>query len=138
MSDKIDAVWPAVPADERMSPAELRVVREYLGLTGEALAAYLGVSSRTVRHWEAGQFAVPDGVRLELEQLEEITARAVDDAVAQLLDVPEPTVLVYRSDEEYRAAQPDTRLPASWHRAVIARAADRVPGLAIDYPQPVS
>src|SRR5690606_40083818 len=45
---------PGMPDDERMTPAEFRVVREFLGLTPEWLAAHLGVSGRTVRHWEQG------------------------------------------------------------------------------------
>jgi DNA-binding XRE family transcriptional regulator len=125
-----------VPADERMTAAELRVVREYLGLTGDALAAHLGVSSRTLRHWEAGVYAIPDGVREEIEDLEEVTARAVDDAVAQLMDVPDPVAVVYRTDDEYHHAHPEITLPASWQRAVVARAAERVPGLGIDYAPP--
>ncbi len=32
---------PGMPDDERMTDAELRVVREHLGLTGDALAAHL-------------------------------------------------------------------------------------------------
>src|SRR5690606_819281 len=55
---------PGMPDDERMTPAEFRVVREFLGLTPEWLAAHLGVSGRTVRHWEQGKYAIPDGVRL--------------------------------------------------------------------------
>jgi len=127
-----------IPDDEIMTPAELRVVREYLGLTGEALAAHLGVSSRTVRHWEAGVYAIPDGVRQEIEDLEEATATAVADAIAQLLDVPDPVVIVYRTDEPYHYTHPEITLPAAWHRAVIARAAQEVPGLRIDYPEDIA
>jgi hypothetical protein len=43
-------------------------------------------------------------------------------------------VYVYRSDEEYHAAHPEVPFPASWHRAVVARIAQEVPGLAIAYP----
>lgn len=127
-----------IPDDEIMTPAELRVVREYLGLTGEALAVHLGVSSRTVRHWEAGVYAIPDGVRLEIEQLEELTATAVADAISQLMDVPDPVALVYRTDELYHYTHPGIPLPAAWHRAVVARAAQEVPSLRIDYPEDIA
>lgn len=123
-----------VPDDERMRPAELRVIREYLGLTGDALAAILEVSPRTVRHWEAGKYHIPDGVRIKVEQLEVMTAHAVADGVAQFADVDEPCVITYRDDAEYLRAEPSTVMPASWHRAVVARIAHEVPGLAIDYP----
>lgn len=124
---------PGMPDDERMTDAEFRVVREYLGLTGDWLADHLGVSSRTVRHWEQGKYPVPDGVRLELEDLEARTAQFVVGAAAQLLDMPAPGVITYRTDTDYHAAHPEIEFPAAWHRAAVARIAQEVPGLAIAY-----
>ena len=126
---------PGMPDDERMTSAELRVVREYLGLTPEWLAEHLNVSARTVRHWEAGKYAIPDGVRLEMEDLERRTGEFVAGVVGKLMDLPDPGVLTYRSDAEYRAANPDVEFPASWHRAVVARIAQEVPALRIAYPE---
>lgn len=133
------AGWTAQPEesvtdDERMTAAQFRVFREFLGLTGDALAALLDVDPRTVRHWEAGKYRIPDGVRIAVEQLEEMTERAVADATEQLGDVDEPGVIVYRTDDEYQRECPGAVMPASWHRAVVARTALDVPGLAIDYP----
>jgi hypothetical protein len=125
---------PGMPEDERMTDAEFRVVREFLGLTGDWLAAHLGVSSRTVRHWEQGKYAIPDGVRLEMEDLERRTAEFISGIVPQLMDLPDPGVLTYRTDEEYHAAHPEVPFPASWHRAVVARIAQEVPALTIAYP----
>ncbi|MEO3976288.1 helix-turn-helix transcriptional regulator [Streptomyces sp. CAU 1734] len=125
---------PPMPEDERMTDAEFRVVRDWLGLTGDWLAAHLGVSPRAVRHWEQGKYPVPDRVRLEMENLEAHASAAVGTAVAALLDTPEPGILTYRTDAEYHAAHPEVSLPASWHRAVVARIAQAVPGLAIAYP----
>jgi transcriptional regulator with XRE-family HTH domain len=127
---------PGMPEDERMTDAELRTVREFLGLTPEWLAAHLGVSARTVRHWEAGRYAIPDGVRLEIEDLERRTGEFISGIVPQLLDLPDPGVYVYRSDEEYHTAHPEIPFPASWHRAVVARIALEVPGLSIAYTEP--
>ncbi|MCX4606793.1 YdiL family protein [Streptomyces anulatus] len=124
-----------MPDDERMTDAEFRVIREYLGFTPEWLADHLKVSARTVRHWEAGKYAIPDGVRLEVEDLEARTAAFVAGVVTKLLDIPEPGVLTYRTDTEYHTAHPDVPFPASWHRAVVARIAQDVPGLAIAYPE---
>lgn len=131
MTDYTDP--PGMPDDERMTDAEFRVIREYLGFTPEWLADQLKVSARTVRHWEAGKYAIPDGVRLELESLEARTGEFVGNAVAALMDAPEPGVLTYRTDAEYHAAHPEVPFPASWHRAVVARIAQEVPGLAIAY-----
>lgn len=122
---------PGMPEDERMTDAEFKVVREFLGLTGDWLAGHLGVSPRTVRHWEAGRYAIPDGVRLEIEDLERRTGEFISGIVPKLMDMPEPGVVTYRTDEEYHAAHPEVPFPASWHRAVIARVAQEVPGLSI-------
>ncbi|MGW1468475.1 helix-turn-helix domain-containing protein [Streptomyces sp. NPDC002308] len=116
-----------------MTDAEFRVVREHLGLTGDWLAAHLGVSPRTVRHWEHGKYAIPDGVRIAMKNLEAQTSAFIGGAVAQLLDMPEPGVITYRTDAEYHAAHPEIPFPASWHRAVVARIAQEVPRLAIAY-----
>lgn len=125
---------PGMPEDERMTPAELRVIREFLGLTPEWLAAHLNVSARTVRHWEAGKYAIPDGVRLEVERLEAHTGQAVGTYVDALMDLPDPGVTTFRTDAEFHAAAPEQApLPASWHRAVVARVAQEVPGLSIVY-----
>ena len=123
-----------MPENERMTDAEFRVVRDFLGLTGEWLAGHLGVSSRTVRHWEQGKFAIPDGVRLEFEDLEAGTGVFVSGVIEKLQGIPEPGVITYRSDTEYHAAHPEIPFPASWHRAAVARIAQEVPGLAIAYP----
>ncbi|MFD9721080.1 helix-turn-helix domain-containing protein [Streptomyces sp. NPDC059076] len=135
MTDKTFTDPPDMPEGERMTDAEFRVVREHLGLTGEWLADHLGVSPRAVRHWEQGKYAIPDVVRLEMQSLEARTAEFADKAVAALSDMSEPGVLTYRSDAEYHNAHPEISFPASWHRALVARIAQTVPGLAIAYPE---
>lgn len=124
---------PGMPEDERMTPAEFKVVREFLGLTGDWLAAHLDVSPRTVRHWEQGKYAIPDGVRLAVEDLEARTAEFINGVVEKLIDIAAPVVITYRDDAEYHAAHPETSFPASWHRSVVARVAQEVPGLGIEY-----
>jgi hypothetical protein len=133
MTDQQYSDPPGMPDDERMTDAEFRVVREFLGLTGDWLAGHLGVSPRTVRHWEQGKYPVPDGVRLEMEDLERRTGEWIDRLVPQLLDLPDPGAYVYRTDEDYHAAHPEISFPASWHRAVVARIAQEVPALQIAY-----
>lgn len=128
---------PGMPEDERMTAAEFKVVREYLGLTGDWIAGHLGVSPRTVRHWEQGKYAIPDGVRLQLEDLERLTSEFIGRAVKQLMDLPEPGIVTYRDDAEYQADHPEAGYPASWHRAVCARIAQDVHGLSIAYASDV-
>ncbi|MFE7759530.1 helix-turn-helix domain-containing protein [Streptomyces sp. NPDC057429] len=129
---------PGMPEGERMTPAEFKVLREFLGVTGDWLAGYLEVSPRTVRHWEQGKYAIPDGVRLAVEDLEKRTAQFVAGVVEQLMDLPEPGVITYRDDEEYHAAHPGIEFPASWHRAVVARVAQEVPALSITFADTVA
>ncbi|GAA1011538.1 helix-turn-helix domain-containing protein [Streptomyces thermogriseus] len=137
MNEKTYTDPPGMPEDERMTPAELRVVREFLGFTPESLAEHLKVSARTVRHWEAGKYKIPDGVRLEIEKLEAQTAKYVEAVIEQLMDLPDPAVVTYRTDAEYKATDPSSPFPASWHRAVIARVAQEVPALSIVYASDV-
>ena len=119
-------------AADRMDPGALQTVREYLGLTTEALAGMLGVREDTYRRWESGREPVPVRVREEVEDVEEYTARAVDDIVRALMDARDPAVAVYRTDAQMHAARPDlSHLPARWWRHVVYRAVDRVPGVAI-------
>ncbi|MEU0078503.1 DUF1870 family protein [Micromonospora tulbaghiae] len=126
---------PGIPADERMTDAEFRVVREHLGLNVEWLAAHLGVSDRTIRHWESGRYAIPDGVRLAMEGMEQETTEFVGNAVRALLSSNDTdlTVVTYRTDADFHTAHPNADWPASWHRAVVARVAQEVPALAIVY-----
>lgn len=123
---------PPIPADEQMTAGELRTVMGWLGLDQQDLARLTGVQDRTVRRWVAGTHPIPDGVRLLIEQTETATANAVGEVVAACLDLPDPTVLVYRTDAEMHADRADTaHLPESWWRQVVARAAHELPGLRI-------
>ena len=126
---------PGMPEDERMPGVELKMVREWLAVSGDWLASHLDVTPRTVRHWEAGKYAIPDGVRLEVEHLEALTAQAVTAGVEALMDTPEPAVVTYYSDTQYEEHEPGTMWPATWHRRFVARIAQEVPGLVIVAPE---
>lgn len=120
---------------ERLSPAELRVVREYLGLTLESLAGMLDVRPDTVRKWEYGRAPIPYRIREDLEKIEAYTATAVGEMVTALQDARDPAVLVPMTDEQLHDARPDmAHLPARWYRHVIARAVHEVPGVELTQP----
>ena len=127
----------SMPDDERMDPAELRVTIGFLGLRQRDLAEVLGVAERTVRYWLVGTYPIPDGVRLEVEQLERHTTETVGEIVAAYLDGTlspqgDPTMLTYRTDADLWAAHPRIEpLPASWWDQVVARVALKVVGLVI-------
>ena len=131
MSDKAKA--PAEAGASLMSGAELRCLREWLGLTTRWLAGHLDVAERSVHRWESDVQPVPAGVASEVLRLSEVTYDVLNGIVDRLLDLPDPGVVTYRSDADYRAHHPEQDWPASWHRALCARLADEVPGLRIAY-----
>lgn len=126
----------AVDDDGPMTAAELKVVREWLGLTTRWLAEHLHVTERTVHRWEADEVPIREFVRVAIEDIERQTAEVVDAAVSACNDARDPAILTYRTDEDYHRHHPEQPWPASWHRAVIARVAHEVPGLAINYWRP--
>ena len=113
-----------------MSPAELKTIRESLGLSAQWLADRAGVLQRSVQSWEAGRSRVPDDVAellLKLEaQFAEATRQAlavVDEQTAKQGQPPETVRLYrYRDDAALHAARPDMAgLPVTAHAALLAR-----------------
>jgi transcriptional regulator with XRE-family HTH domain len=144
-----------------MTPAELRCLRETLGLTITELAVVLGLDARaappiaeqepalarsarkaeplnerTVRRWETGAPTIskPNG-----EAFARLLAYT-DQAIAALVDGHRPgqPIITHANDHDLRRAHPDLwpSLPASWHRAVAWRAAQQIPGAVITYDSP--
>lgn len=121
-----------------MNPALFKVRRERLGLSTVQLAVLLRVSDRTVRYWEDEKYAIPPGVAGELDRFEKDAAVLADALVRTWAGQRDPVLAVYRSDEDYREADPRGSMPASWHRAAVARALDRLPGATVTYAEPVA
>ncbi|MFC5188001.1 hypothetical protein [Actinomadura harenae] len=68
----------------------------------------------------------------------EVRAGAFVGGIAgKLMDVPDPAVVVYRSDAEYHAANPAAEFPTRWLRMVVIRVALEVPALSIAYADQV-
>ena len=123
-----------------MTPAELRAHCARLGLDQEDLAAYLGVTGRTMRRWVAGAHPIPDGVADEVTALALHTARRAHALAAEVVamepdDAGERWVRTWRTEAAYREAMPTATLPASWHRAMAWRVAEMVPGVRIDFTE---
>lgn len=126
-------------ATDRMSAAEFRVLREFLGLTTRWMAEHLDVAERTVHRWEDGTSPIPLGVQVEVRELAAFTGRIVDGWVAaHSRPRVNRAMQTYRTDTDYHAThQPGGgSWSASWHRAMTARVAERVPGLDIEYWAP--
>lgn len=132
-----------------MTPAELKTIRESLGLPLQWVADQARVKLRTAQYWEQGRFAVPDDVAQMLigldDQLWQLVARYLEQvkAVADDQDaLPEEIVLLrYRTDNDLWKFYPDFRpIPASTHATLISRLRRRlweigVPSI-IEYMEP--
>lgn len=125
-----------VTLDTKMTPAELVVAREYLGITGPWLAEVAHVASRTQRRWEAGDSEIPTPVEELVRELADTAADTVDRLVADLLKQKKPGVVLLRTDADYQAAAPAGRriaYPARWHHHVAARASIEVPAVILAF-----
>lgn len=113
-----------------MTPAELKTIREAIGLTVPDLAAIAGVQERTVRYWESGRSAVPDDVAAQVEAIDHrltdmaaAALRQVREATAEHGAAPQSIVLVrYRENADLWHYHPGFRpLPVTTHAALLAR-----------------
>lgn len=113
-----------------MTPAELKTLRESLGLPVQWLAERVGVQRRSVEYWESGRSRVPDDVATLLLQLDAQFAESTRQALAVVADqtathgAPPETVHLYRYRDEAAlwAARPDMQgLPVTAHAALLAR-----------------
>ncbi|MET8826079.1 helix-turn-helix domain-containing protein [Streptomyces sp. NPDC004610] len=120
-----------IPTSAAMSAAEFRITREAVGFTQDALSMHLECSRRSVANWEDGTRPVPDDMRDAIIRLAAYTDGAVDALAYQLSGSDTPSVETYRDDETVPVLW--SGMPASWHRAVVARVARRIPSLRITY-----
>jgi len=120
-----------------MTPAELRCLRESLGMTITELALCVrhprSLNERTVRRWESGPHSIS---KPNAEAFARLVAYT-DDSVHAIVEAHRPgaPITTYWDDEALHQAEPGLwpALPASWHRAVAWRAAQQIPGATIDY-----
>lgn len=139
LSDYLKQMRDGLADEDPLTSAEVRIAREYLGLTGDKLAEKLGVNPRTLRSWEQGRDPIPGRIRPEIAELKAATDAAVAKLVADLEAADDDTLITYRNDDEYKAGVRGTSWSegwhgwsASWHRQVCARAAAQT-GARIDY-----
>lgn len=113
-----------------MNPAELKTIRENLGLSLQWLAQQAGVRLRSVEHWEAGKSPVPEDVAGLLTSLDEQLWQLVADYLAQVNEIkaeegrmPEGIVLIrYKTDEDLWEFHSGFKpIPASSHAMLLAR-----------------
>ena len=129
-----------------MTSAELKTLRESLGLPVQWLSERANVQRRSVEYWEAGRSRVPADVAELLLQIDAQFAEATRQALAVVDEQtakqgrPPKTVRLYRyrDDAALWEARPDMRgLPVTAHAALLARVRialqDRGQSVAIEY-----
>lgn len=113
-----------------MTGAELRTVRDSLGLSAREVAEMCGVKERTVQRWEVDDWPVPQDVGSVIRQLDEEMELVVAEMVELLhLQIeragrpPTDTVLLrYRSAEDLARFQPGWgQFPPAVHGALVDR-----------------
>ena len=113
-----------------MTPAELKTIRESLGLPLQWVATQARVQLRTAQYWEAGRNAVPEDVAEMLRGIDAQLWGIIDQMVRQVgamikeAGTPQQVDLVrYRNDADLWRYQPDFRpLPATCHGMLLSRA----------------
>ena len=113
-----------------MTAAELKTLRESLGLTTQWVADQAGVKLRTAQYWEmGGRMAVPGDVAEMLIAIDQ----QIDNAVTKSIDLvkevskkngyPKEVALVrYRNNDDLWQFKPDMKpLPASSHAVLLSR-----------------
>ncbi|MGO4613079.1 DUF1870 family protein [Nocardia sp. 2YAB30] len=114
--------------------AGFRATRELLGLPVPWCARFFEVAERTVERWEKGAFQIPDTVARELASIADETEQVVDAMVDAIYTGEiSPRLHTYRSNDDYCKHEPNTRYPATWHRAVCARVMVELPQVELQF-----
>jgi transcriptional regulator with XRE-family HTH domain len=122
-----------------MNGAELKTIRESLGLSLQWLADKASVSHRSAAYWEAGAKIPNDVIKLILS-LEKSVNNAVANALISIIDatenqqgLPDRIVLVrYKTDQDlWRFRKDMAGFPASYHASILYRLRTEITKLGI-------
>lgn len=115
-----------------MTGAEMKSLREYLGLPLGWVAEKMTVQRRSVEYWESGRHTPPKDaqalLRHCLEQLEQAVKNTIVVAEEQTAEMGQPPQGIdlrrYKTEDALWAAQPSlTGYPVTYHAAIVVRAA---------------
>lgn len=118
-----------------MSSAELKVQREYLGLSTAWIADKLVIGERRIQRMENGQEAIPDAVVTLIDEAQADAKSMVEQMVAVYRRTIKsaggaPALLpTYRTDKISEAA--GMPYPSRFYRHVAARVADAAAGAIV-------
>jgi len=116
-----------------MHPAELRVLRESMGLSAEWLGERFHESAETITAWESGETPIPEDIIEEMHELDYFVESMADEIVRDLraAGAKQSIYSVPRTDEDS-----PNELPASLWRAIGARVRILLPDTELDYLEP--
>jgi len=120
---------PSVTDPANITPAELRALIDWMGLTRKWFGTRVGFGERTVVRWADGHTAIPEKAGVELVRLWNQSAEAIATMVKGATERAVNGVVVlktFRVDSEYHEAMGSEEYPASWHRAMTCRAMDHI------------
>lgn len=110
-----------------MLAAEVRAIRQGLGVTAEWLASYLNVQTRTVQRWESGQNEVKSFAAEAIHMLEADADRQVEAHVHAIKAVPPSGAPVMVIEDVGHKND----WPAGWQRMIAFRVRQQIPTLRI-------
>lgn len=119
-----------------MTGAELKTLREALGLSAAWLARSSSVKERTISYWEAGAAPVPEDVAQKIVDMKAL-ADGLFSNFSQMLKTAQPgkTVLLrYRTNADLWESQPDfliSDLPTTFHAVILQRVKDFAESIGI-------
>ena len=119
-----------------MTAAELKTIREALGLPVAWLAKQADVQERTVRYWESGKAAVPEDVShalLEIDlSFDKVVYEAVESLKAAVSHHGQPvdiTLVRYSDESTLWGCQPEFKgMPVTSHAAMMFRVKKELEG----------
>ncbi|MFL0177066.1 helix-turn-helix domain-containing protein [Mycobacterium sp. SMC-13] len=110
-----------------MTAAEVRAIREGLGVTAEWLADYVDVQTRTVQRWESGQNEIKPFAAEAIAMLEADAQRQVEAHVEAMRAFPPSGSPVMVIEDTGQSGD----WPAGWQRMIAFRVRQQIPTLRI-------
>ena len=106
-----------------MNAAELKTLRESLGLTAQWLADAVNVNLRTVQYWESGRNnKIPEDVQNVIYDLDRFISSEIESEVDRLNDIQSITLERFRDEAAMIASKPEFKgLPVTAHAMYVAR-----------------
>lgn len=116
-----------------MTPAQLKTIREYLGLPVSWLAKQANVLERTVRYWESGRTKIPEDVSSSIAEILCIIEKESEELYNHLLVAyeKEDEIIIERFKEDkdlwsFDSIMKDLKMPASSQSLIIMKVVQRL------------